>query len=160
MPRLAAATVVLMLGAILPTQADSQTLEKAWGGGIGATAVGDFGGLTLAAFGELHRAWLFGSAGLDMSVGPGDGNTRYYRDSFSNGQSRCRDSSTGQFATDAKCLDAETDLAMPVEGGFSIPLKSGAQLLTTAGLRFGKESRPFGLTGIPESLGRHQLVDS
>lgn len=56
-----------------------------------------------AAGGSLRFWRLIGLATLDTSAYSGLANPRYYKDAFSNGQSRCRDSITGQFANDTLC---------------------------------------------------------
>jgi hypothetical protein len=70
----------------------------------------------------------------------------YYRDNFSNGQSRCRDESNGQFATDESCVDvdwyAKAEAAFVTRSGFEIG----------GGARFSSEkTRPYGLVALQVS---------
>lgn len=84
------------------------------GGAQSASAATDF--VLEANAARAHGRWggEFG-AGLKLGLGPlsitpaggvfvyqGD-NDRYYFDDFGNGQTRCRDSSNGQFARDELC---------------------------------------------------------
>lgn len=54
-------------------------------------------------------------------VYPGE-NDRYYNDTFSNGETRCRDSQNGQFARDSLCDNTAASLYGKVEATATIPL--------------------------------------
>lgn len=49
-----------------------------------------------------NRAWAT-LLPIELTFVPGTADPRYYQDTFSNGQTRCRDSQTGQFASNTKC---------------------------------------------------------
>jgi hypothetical protein len=121
-------------------------VETALGVGIGGTSTDDFA-FTLAGFGELRIGHIYGSAGLDVTIGPGEEDGRYYRDVFSSGQTRCRD---------ASCVSSEIDLALPIEGGLAISLQRGAQVLAGAGLRVSGSTRPYAALGYRGRFGDRQ----
>jgi len=115
-------------------------------------------GIALEANGaRAHDVWG-GELGLgyNLNIGPftlrpiagafvykGD-NDRYVRSTFSNGQSRCRDLTNGQFATDEKCDDTAVKAYGKIEGTFEIP----AVAEVGAGVRFSSEkARPYGTVG-------------
>jgi hypothetical protein len=118
-------------------------VQTALGVGIGGTSTDDFA-FTLAGFGELRVGHIYGSTGLDVTIGPGEEDGRYYRDVFASGQSRCRD---------ASCVSSEIDLALPIEGGLAIPLRRGAQLLAGAGLRVSRSTHPYAAFGYRGRFG-------
>jgi hypothetical protein len=66
--------------------------------------------------------------------------TRYYMDTFSNGQSRCRDSLTGQFASTSKCSPVEIAFGAII-GGAMMPIGS-KPLFIGAGYRLAANAEP------------------
>jgi hypothetical protein len=66
--------------------------------------------------------------------------TRYYMDTFSNGQSRCRDSLTGQFASTSKCAPVEVVFGA-IGGGALMPIES-KPLFIGAGYRLAAKPEP------------------
>lgn len=61
------------------------------------SGVGFAGGVSL-------RWWRFIGFGMaDFTIVPSPGDSRYYMDTFSNGQQRCRDTTNGQFARTELC---------------------------------------------------------
>jgi hypothetical protein len=94
------------------------------------------------------RTWKFGfaSAALDFVIGPPVYSDRYYTDTFSNGQSRCRDSTNGQFASTSLCSgEPTTDVGALLDAGLrfheSFPLEIGA------GVRLGALTVPVVTVG-------------
>lgn len=79
---------------------------------------------------------LVADAGLDVLFFPGDPDPRYYRDQFSNGQSRCRDSETGQFVTDAHCINVDTRAAVRLAGMYQA---AGWQVAVGGGVRISND---------------------
>lgn len=80
---------------------------------------------------------------LDLTLYP-DGSSPYYRDYFDNGQSRCRDSRNGQFASDASCETVDASYAYSADAVVLVP--SGSKrfpLLVGAGRRFDDEEDPW-----------------
>lgn len=100
-----------------------------------------------AAGGSLRFWRLMGFATLDASAYPGVPNLRYYRDAFSNGQSRCRDTVTGQFALDSLCR-------RPIET-ISAGMFDGNVLLSPLPLMVGAGYR---LTGAAENRSPYASV--
>lgn len=96
--------------------------------------------------------------GYGLSVGPitvrpiagaffhrGD-NNRYYRDSFANGESRCRDGANGRFASDRDCNNLAAYFYGKIEAAVSIA--AFAEL--GVGARYSRETlRPYGLIALP-----------
>lgn len=73
----------------------------------------------------------------------GDATGRYYEDCFNNGQCRCRDSETGQFASSARCNPAETKFGAAVEAGYLLPTAT-RRIEFGAGYRAGYAATPYG----------------
>ena len=110
----------------------------------GARAHGRWGG-------ELGLGYSFTAGGFSLRplVGgflyKGD-NDRYYEDTFSNGQTRCRDSETGQFADDSECNDVAVKAYAKIEATYSIPMVAEIG----GGARFSSEKvRPYGTIAVP-----------
>jgi hypothetical protein len=80
----------------------------------------------LGAFG-VSRGPLTGQLVVaDITLVAGESDGRYYMDTFSNGQSRCRDSVTGQFAATSLCnAPVETRYAVAVDARYSLRGKGG-----------------------------------
>jgi opacity protein-like surface antigen len=84
---------------------------------------------------------------MDFVIPEGDG--RYYRDTFSNGQSRCRDSETGRFASDTQCGAGlafgavRGELLLPIP---RIPLEVGV------GVRIGDRTLPYAAAGFETKI--------
>jgi hypothetical protein len=80
-----------------------------------------------AAGGALVGGMTVGVGRVFASFTPADlilysGDTGpYYTDTFSNGQSRCRDSRNGQFAADVNCIAVETSYAFSVDPLVLVP---------------------------------------
>jgi hypothetical protein len=73
-------------------------------------------------------------------------NDRYYKDTFSNGQTRCRDGETGQFAKDSECNNVAVKAYGKIEATYSIP----ATVEIGGGARFsGDKVRPYGTMALP-----------
>jgi hypothetical protein len=129
------ALALLLLGSVTPLEAVAQrSVPVLWGIGIGGTKSGNFLGGSLAGSADLRLVYGYAALGVDVSAGPPDANGRYYRDEFSNGQSRCRDSETGQFADDSKCLNVdagvwgETGAVLPAEPDHEVRIGIGGRV--------------------------------
>jgi hypothetical protein len=137
----AAAAMAVALSAAPAAQANGLLLEgnvarahSEWGGEVGVGYNLSFGGFTLR---PIAGAFIY----------QGD-NDRYYEDTFSNGQSRCRDSETGQFAKDSKCDDAAVKAYGKIEATYTI----AGSLELGGGARFSSEKvRPYGTFSFPVS---------
>jgi len=113
-------------------EANGARADGRWGAELGVgyrIAAGGFA-ITPAAGGFLLR---------------GD-DDRYYRDEFSNGQSRCRDSETGQFAEDYKCLNIAVRAYGRVEATYRLPT---SRIELGGGVRVSDEIRPYGTIALP-----------
>jgi len=73
--------------------------------------------------------------------------SRYYRDDLGNGQSRCRDSETGRFASDSLCGPSFEPTAS-VEAGLRIAGNEVAQYVIAAGMRAGSPTTPYGVAEV------------
>lgn len=102
--------------------------------------------------GELGASYRIGFAGFHITptigafIYKGD-NDRYYRDTFSNGQSRCRDSTNGQFAKDSLCNNTAVDAYGRIEASYSLKV-----IEVGAGARYSTLSetvQPYGTIGVP-----------
>ncbi|WP_262504463.1 hypothetical protein [Sphingobium sp. KCTC 72723] len=103
-----------------------------WGGELGAGYSLTLGGFSLR---PIVGAFVY----------KGD-NDRYYQDSFSNGQTRCRDGQTGQFANDSECNNVAVKAYAKIEATYSIPLMAEVG----GGARFsGDKVRPYGTVAVP-----------
>lgn len=110
----------------------------------GARANGRWGG-------ELGIGYAVSAAGFSLRpmigafIYKGD-NDRYAESTFSNGQTRCRDLRTGQFAKDEECNDLAAKFYGRIEATYSIPLVAEVG----GGARFsGDKVRPYGTIAIP-----------
>lgn len=77
-----------------------------------------------------------------VAAGPRDPGSRYYTDRFSNGQARCRDSATGQFAPTEYCTPVPLYSAV-FEAGVSFAAGPG-RLLVGPGYAVGDAPGPVG----------------
>ena len=136
MLKAAAAVAALTMGtsaasAQVVVEANGARTEGRWGGEIGIgyrIAVGGFA--------------ITPAAGAFLLEGDND---RYYRDQFSNGQSRCRDGTNGEFADDANCVNIAARAYGRVEASYTI---AGA-IEIGAGVRISDEVRPYGMVAVP-----------
>lgn len=113
-------------------EANAARAHDRWGGELGI-------GYTLTA-GRFALRPIVGAF-----IYKGD-NDRYYEDTFSNGQTRCRDSQTGQFAKDSECDDTAVKAYGKIEATYSIP--HFAEI--GGGVRFSSDKvRPYGTVGLP-----------
>jgi len=120
-------------------QADGLLIE-----GNGARAHSEWGG-------ELGVGYNVGAGGFAVRpivgafIYQGD-NDRYYEDTFSNGQSRCRDSTNGQFADDENCNNTAVKAYAKVEATYT--LLGSAEI--GGGARFSSEqARLYGTVSFP-----------
>ena len=133
------AAVLMIAGMSAPAAAQGNFLveanlayvDKEWGGELGAGFGVNIGVLRLRAVGGafLHE---------------GD-NDRYSRQTFNNGQSRCRDSRNGQFADDDLCSNTAAEFYARAEAAFAV----GNTVEIGGGARFGGDEDvvPFGTIG-------------
>lgn len=94
---------------------------------------------------------FIGIGALDLNLYKGIGNPRYYIDTFSNGQSRCRDSRTGQFADTSLCNTPVEVISAGMFDG-NITVKS---LMAGAGYRkssLDADSAPYASIGLGHYL--------
>lgn len=122
----------------------------------GAEAKGWGGELTAAKSKDQWGAEL--GVGYGAAIGPitirpvagaflyrGD-NTRYYEQTFSNGQSRCRDRSNGQFASSGNCNNTAVSFYGKIEATVAIPAFAEIGI----GGRYANETiKPYGLISVP-----------
>lgn len=99
--------------------------------------------------GELGVGYGFGAAGFRLTpavgllVYQGD-NDRYYRDQ-NRGNSRCRDGSNGQYASDSNCDNTAVKPYGRLEATYAIPLVA----TVGGGIRIGNDVRPYGTVAVP-----------
>jgi hypothetical protein len=116
-------------------EATGARAQQRWGGELGI-------GYTL----DVGRFNLRPIAGVFIHRGDDD---RFERSNFANGQSRCRDTSTGRFASDGNCVNIAAKAYGKVEATFVIT--PAAEI--GGGARFsGDRGRPYGTI----ALGRGQ----
>lgn len=116
----------------LAFEANGARAHSEWGGELGVGYNLSLGGFTLRPIGGVF-------------VYKGD-NDRYEEDTFSNGQTRCRDMSNGQFADDEKCNNAAVKAYGKVEATYTLI----GSLEFGAGARFSSEKvRAYGTASIP-----------
>ena len=113
-------------------EANGARAEDRWGGELGLgyrIRIGDFS--------------ITPAAGALIS---GSDDDRFYTDTFSNGQSRCRERSTGQFADDSDCVELDARAYGRVEATYRI---GGNGVELGGGVRIGEEVLPYGTLAIP-----------
>ncbi|MBY8823278.1 hypothetical protein K7G82_13310 [Sphingomonas colocasiae] len=103
-----------------------------WGGEIGMGYEVSAGGFALRPM-------------AGMLVYKGD-NDRYYRDDLANGQSRCRDSTNGQFASDSRCMNVAARVYARLEATYNI---SGVGEVGGGARYSGGKVRGYGTIGKP-----------
>jgi len=136
---LAAALAVVAVGAApsalangLIVEANGARANSEWGGELGLGYDLSISGFTLR---PIAGAFIY----------RGD-NDRYEEDTFSNGQTRCRDSRNGQFASDSKCDNAAVKAYGKIEATYT--LLGGIEF--GGGARFsGEKVRPYGTISAP-----------
>ena len=110
----------------------------------GARAHGRWGG-------ELGLGYRIGMGGFALTPAIGvflheGDNDRFERQTFSNGQSRCRDLSNGQFASDSECVNIAAKAYGRVEATYAIP----AFAEVGGGVRLSKDkASPYGTIALP-----------
>lgn len=110
---------------------------------LGARAQSEWGGELGIGYGvQVGPFAIRPIAGAFVHKGDND---RYERDTFSNGQSRCRDYQTGQFASDSKCTNIGVDWYAKAE----LAYVATSDLELGGGARFSSEKvRPYGTAAI------------
>jgi hypothetical protein len=134
-----AAIAVAAATACVPASANGIMLEangaranSRWGGELGV-------GYSITASGFSLRPII----GAFLYKGDND---RYYEQTFSNGQTRCRDGQTGQFASDSECNNVAVKAYAKIEATYTIPLVAEVG----GGARFsGDKVRPYGTVAVP-----------
>ena len=173
-----------------PPAADAQIRERSepgrslssWGleAALGyVDAPGESPGLSLV-LGSPYRVGpiALGLRPVDLSVYPGEDDGRYYTDTFSNGQSRCRDSETGRFVETSLCTvvprfeyAAAADLslslvlsraAITIGGGYRVGFAEGPYALArlASASRTGVRLYVEGLVGKPDIHWNKRLVQA
>jgi hypothetical protein len=113
-------------------EANGARAHSEWGGELGIGYNLSLGGFSLRPIGGVF-------------IYKGD-NDRYYEDDLSNGQTRCRDTSNGQFADDEKCNDAAVKPYGKIEATYTLL----GSLEFGGGARFSSEKvRAYGTTSVP-----------
>lgn len=129
-----------VLSAVIAAVPVASVQAKGFGGeALGARAQGEWGGeLGIGYNAQLGPIAIRPIGGIFVHQGDND---RYYDDTFSNGQSRCRDGQTGQFASDSKCTNVAVDWYAKAEVAYVA--SSGFEF--GGGARFSSEKvRPYG----------------
>ncbi len=118
-------------------EATGARAQQRWGAELGIGYTVNVGRLNLRPI-----------AGVFIHRGDDD---RFERDSFSNGQSRCRDTRTGQFANDSECVNIAAKVYGKVEATFSV--SPAAEI--GGGARFsGDRVRPYGTVALSRGQAR------
>lgn len=146
-PLSAASTALFLflpLSLPVPAAAQDATPEVLVASALGPIVLdGDFG-LEAAAGVELRWSRLSAAfRGAELAVVPGEAEPGFRWERLSNGQRRCRESATGRFASDTRCIDLDTAFGVSAEASWRIvggrrPLHLGA------GFRGGAGSGPYG----------------
>jgi hypothetical protein len=121
-------------------EANGARAEERWGGELG-----------------LGYRIQIGQFSITPAVGAlisGSDEDRFYTDTFSNGQSRCRERSTGQFADDSDCVELDARPYGRLEATYRVGGK-GVEL--GGGVRISKEFVPYGTLAIPLGGGSAQI---
>jgi len=130
-----------VLSAVIAVVPVADVQAKGFGGeALGTRAQGEWGGeLGIGYNAQLGPIAIRPIGGIFVHKGDND---RYYNDTFSNGQSRCREGQTGQFASDSKCTNIGVDWYAKAEAAYVAT--SGFEL--GGGARFSAEKvRPYGM---------------
>lgn len=111
------------------------------------------------AFGVTVRAGLVlvTLTPADLILAPAD-TWPYYRDTFDNGDSVCRNSTNGQFADESNCTAVDTTYAATLDFSARIPR---TPLLLGVGYRFGGSPTPnlwFGTAGVVWTSSTQRLL--
>jgi len=123
--------------------------QAAYASGFGAELTGGKSAGTWGAEIGVGYGLAIGPISIKPVVGAfiykGD-NDRYYNQTLNNGQTRCRDSTNGQFAKDRLCNDTAALFYGKVEATVTIPavaeLGVGARYLD-------EKVRPYGIVAVP-----------
>ena len=132
---------------LLPAASSSQSIFLT--GNVGAGRIEGQNGVT----GAIGMAAALGRHIVLFADGDGlfyqQANDRYHFDTFSNGQERCRDSQTGQFARDSLCSETQAIYGAVFELDLMIPV-GGASILLGGGYRLGDAhgSKPIVAAGV------------
>ncbi len=102
-----------------------------------------------------------GSLDLHFDSNTTESSSRYYTDTFSNGQSRCRDRETGRFVSSSLCNDSTeytTDVSARLSGlvNYHLPLSEQVDFTVGAGYLISNVSTPIlsiGLRPSPRNSG-------
>lgn len=128
----------------LPAAAQDAAPEVLVASALGPLVLdGDFG-LEAAAGAELRWSRLsVGLRGAELALVPGEAEPGFRWETLSNGQRRCRESATGRFAADTRCIDLDTAFGVSAEASWRVvggrrPLHLGA------GFRGGAGAGPYG----------------
>jgi hypothetical protein len=135
----AAIAAAIMFVAATPACASNVVLEA-----NGARAEGQWGGELGAGYTVPVVAGLRLTPVVGAFLHEGD-NERYYQDS-NGGNARCRDSATGQYASDSKCNNVAAKFYGRLEATYTIP----ASLTFGVGARYmSSKVRPYGTLAVP-----------
>lgn len=113
-------------------EANGARSEGVWGAELGAGYEISIAGLAIRPLG-----------GVLVYQGEND---RYIEDTFDNGQTRCRDSTNGQFAEDRLCDDTALKAFAKLEASYTI---AGSLEIGAGGRYDGGDIRPYGKVSIP-----------
>lgn len=118
---------------------------KGWGGELTAAKIEDQWGAELGVgYGAtIGPVTIRPVAGAFLYRG---NNTRYYQDTFSNGQSRCRDRYNGQFASSGQCNNVAASFYGKLEATIAIPAFAE---IGVGGLYANETIKPYGLISVP-----------
>ena len=116
----------------IAVEANAAYAEDNWGGELGVLYNLEIGDFTLRPGG-----------GVFLYEGDND---RYYTDELSNGQSRCRDRTNGQFADDSNCINIAARAYARLEATYTIP---GSVEIGAGGRYSGDRIRPYATLSAP-----------
>ena len=133
--------------------AAQETIEARWGfvGDIGVTEADTVFGVGLAAGASWGWRRFHAAGTADFVVGTASSDSRYYYDTFSNGQRRCRDTTTGQFSNNASC-DGQTEVVVSGIVELGIRVSNSFPLELGGGYRVGSGSGGLGVIGFSRPL--------
>lgn len=106
---------------------------------------------------EKYKLSLLLEGSLDLNFSKREDSDRYYWDEFSNGQRRCRDSQSGQFASNAYCeLEVNPSIRLSSLINYHFNLDEKMDFIAGVGYMISNHSTPIlsiGLTQKPDRNG-------
>jgi hypothetical protein len=154
------AGIISLVGAIEAKADDTLKLESRMA--IGYEQQDSQPGLGIEAEGGI-RYWGFGASVqiADMFVSHGSQSSGYYTSNFSNGQSRCRNASTGQFAKKSNCsgsADVQFNFLRAVDLTYRYETTDKTSFIGGIGIPLDTNRNSYGIVGVELSTGLNTKI--